>query len=64
MSRPDEPALPAVERPPDTTLTSTLKASLMALARVMAEVEAKRIMGERHAEMGDLCAAFERPAEP
>jgi hypothetical protein len=36
----------------------------MALARLMAEAEAARIVGEFDDQMGNLRSPFERPAKP
>jgi len=44
-------------------LPSAARAGLMELARLMAEAEAARIMGEFDDPVGDLRQAFQRPPE-
>lgn len=45
-------------------LPSAARAGLMELARLMAEAEAARIMGEFDDPVGNLRASLERPPEP
>lgn len=55
---------PQVAAPRLSALPSETRAALMALARLMAEAEAARIVGEFDDQMGNLRSPFERPAKP